>query len=631
MNGLVMDGVHRGWTYARVMPGRGLFILALFISHSGCVTPKITRTNPVDQSKAGDSSLDSLNESLAESGSPPSIPTFGDVANAPILSETTVSPLDIDSSSDLDHEGLIPPAPACFPQSKPHPPSLVARPILSQSSGGVSIAHSDFDAIRRAIDSAAFTNDDTLFPHVADKLVGENPTGLRSTDLLETDAETIADREKPFEYLLSTVDSKLKSNEKSEATEARLPRWMNLHVQATTVTQAHPSFKSPYVGPESFVPVEPSATSQTVTVYLAARFAKSTEVIFNPELITGQGLSNVFGIAAYPNGEMNRASTPQATPFIGRLLVRQVWGLGGVEEEIPDAFNQVAGTRDVDRVTLSVGKMAPTDIFDDNKYSHDPRTQFLDWALMYNSAWDYPADLRGYSYGGAIDLNRQDWALRYGVFAEPAVANQMSLDPRFLQAHGQVVELEERYRLKERSGKLRMLAYLNRAHMGSYAQSLAEMPVNPDIAATRDYRYKYGFGANLEQELEDDVGLFARLGWNDGHTESWAFTEMDSLASVGLSVMGSRWGRPQDQVGLAGVLGGLSSFHRAYLAAGGVGFQLGDGRLNYGLEKVVETYYRCELLRGIQLSTAIQGVENPGFNRDRGPVAIGTIRLHIEF
>ena len=208
---------------------------------------------------------------------------------------------------------------------------------------------------------------------------------------------------------------------------------------------------------------------------------------------------------------------------------------------------------------------------------------------MYNGAWDYPADLRGYSYGGTIDFNRQNWALRYGIFAEPTAANLLPLDPKFLQAHGQVVELAERYLVNKRPGKLRLLAYLNQAHMGSYRLALAEMPVNPDITQARAYRIKYGFAANVEQELTNDLGLFARLGWNNGQTESWAFTEIDSLVSGGLVIKGSRWRRPQDQVGIAVLASGLSPIHRTYLAAGGLGFQVGDGRLNYGLEEIIET------------------------------------------
>jgi hypothetical protein len=622
----------------RTMPNVALFVLTLFIfrSSAGCISTATVRSNPAIQSKVDDSSgtlADSANDSIPESPDlfvpSPSGPELKELTDVPapavdelpdrgaVVSTTTI-PIEV-SPSRIDNS---------VPLTESLP--FFSEPLVRTRSSVSSVDNTNDAHFSTSIGSGdlpVLASEGFLFSNIAARNSTSATTDIPPPAFWMNDAN----RDPPVVDSVSDVDSKLNSSLTNSIADSVLPSWMNLHVQATTVTQAHPSFNSPYVGAESFVPVEPSATSQTVTGYLAMRLAETTELIFDPELITGQGLSNVFGIAAYPNGEMNRASGQQAIPFIGRLFVRQVWGLGGAEEDVPEAFNQVAGTRNVDRVTLSVGKLAPTDIFDDNKYSHDPRTQFLDWALMYNAAWDYPADLRGYSYGGSIDLNRQDWALRYGIFAEPAVANQMPLDPKFLQAHGQVVEWEQRHQLKERPGKVRMLAYLNKAQMGSYALALAEMPVNPDITTTRDYRYKYGFGANFEQELFEDVGVFSRFGWNDGHTETWAFTEMDSLASAGLSVMGSHWGRAKDQVGVAGVLGGLSSYHRAYLAAGGVGIQLGDGKLNYGLEKVVETYYRCELRRGIQLSTAFQGVENPGFNRDRGPVAVGTVRLHFEF
>jgi high affinity Mn2+ porin len=311
--------------------------------------------------------------------------------------------------------------------------------------------------------------------------------------------------------------------------------------------------------------------------------------------------------------------------------LQQTFGLGGEQEKVEDAPNSIAGMRDISRVTLRIGKMASTDVFDDNRYSHDPRTQFLNWALMYNGAWDYPANVRGYDYGATLELNEKTWALRYGVWGEPTRANDPDIDPHFLKANGHAVELEERYTADDRPGKLRLLAYLNNAHMGNYRQALREMPIDPDIALTRRYRVKYGFGLNVEQELADDLGAWARLGWNDGHTESWAFTEIDATAAAGLVLQGKGWCRPRDQVGLALVANGLSNGHRDYLAAGGLGFALGDGRLRYGAEEIVETYYNWELRKGINVTFDFQGVEHPGYNKDRGPVAIAGVRVHFEY
>jgi high affinity Mn2+ porin len=250
---------------------------------------------------------------------------------------------------------------------------------------------------------------------------------------------------------------------------------------------------------------------------------------------------------------------------------------------------------------------------------------------MYNSAWDYPANVRGYTYGFAVDYNRKDWAWRYGIFAEPLIANGAPLDPRFVKANGQVTEWEGRWTINEHPGKVRLLAYLNRAHMGDYAEATEEMPVKPNVILTRAYRFKYGFGLSWEQEITKDLGVFARLGWNDGHTESWAFTAVDRTAVLGLALKGRCWCRPDDVVGLAGVINGISQDHRNYLAAGGLDFNIGDGRLRYGPEEILETYYDFQVIKGIFLTGTFQEVAHPAYNRDRGPVSVFTIRAHIEF
>ena len=248
------------------------------------------------------------------------------------------------------------------------------------------------------------------------------------------------------------------------------------------------------------------------------------------------------------------------------------------------------------RLAVIVGKFAAPDIADDNRYSHDPRTQFLNWALVYNGAWDYPANVRGYTYGVALDYNHsKNVSFSYAVMTVPLVANGGALDWHLNKAQGQVAEMERRYRLFGRPGAIRPMAYLNHAHMGDYNEALQLMPVDPDITKTRSYRYKYGFGLNIDQELTDDIGFFSRLGWNDGHTETWAFTEIDRTATAGLVMGGRQWCRPYDRVGLAGILNGLSGPHRDYLAAGGYGFIIGDGKLNYGLEQILEMYYAFQI------------------------------------
>jgi high affinity Mn2+ porin len=411
------------------------------------------------------------------------------------------------------------------------------------------------------------------------------------------------------------------------------PSWVSAHEQATVVTQMHNVFPSPYIGPNSLLPKEPASNSLTGTAFIAARLWESerhdTQLVFNPEVAGGNGFSHVMGIAAYPNAELTRVGVENPTPYIARLYIRQTFGFGGEREYAPDDINQVAGERDVRRLAVIVGKWAAPDIADDNRYAHDPRTQFLNWALVYNGAWDYPANVRGYTYGLAFDYNHsKNLSFSYGLMAEPLVANGAPLDPHFIKAQGQVLEMENRYELFKRPGTLRLMTFLNHAHMGNYNEALQLMPVDPVIQKTRSYRYKYGFGLSVDQELTDDIGVFGRLGWNDGHTETWAFTEIDRTASLGMVMGGRLWCRPYDQVGLAGVLDGISGPHRAYLEAGGLGFIIGDGKLRYGLEQVLEFYYDLQVRPGLVFTFDFQEVVNPAYNRDRGPVSIASIPVH---
>jgi high affinity Mn2+ porin len=413
------------------------------------------------------------------------------------------------------------------------------------------------------------------------------------------------------------------------------PEWYTAHEQATVISQVHGRFNSPYVGRNSLLPGGPASNSLTGTVFYGMRLWESerhdTQLLFNPEIAGGNGFSNVMGIAAYPNAELTRVGVPNPTPYIARLYLRQTFGFGGEREYAADDVNQVAGERDVRRLAVIIGKFAAPDIADDNRYSHDPRTQFLNWALVYNAAWDYPANVRGYTYGMALDYNHcKNLSFSYGLFAEPLVANGAPLDPHFLKAQGQVLEMERRWQIGEDQlpGAIRPMAYLNHAHMGNYNEALQLMPVNPVIQNTRSYRYKYGFGVSFDQALTQDVGFFGRLGWNDGHSESWAFTECDRTATAGFVMGGRKWCRPYDRVGTAGVVDGLSGPHRAYLAAGGYGFIIGDGKLSYAPECVWETYYAYQVKPGLIVTFDYQLICNPAYNSDRGPVSVVSCRVH---
>ena len=406
----------------------------------------------------------------------------------------------------------------------------------------------------------------------------------------------------------------------------------NLHAQSTVITQAHPPFHAAYSGPNSLVNDWDWETTYTATLFSGLRLWPGGAFYFDPEATAGGGLSEGLGLAGVPNGEVTRVGTRAVRVYTARLFLRQTFGLGGASTHVADAPGQLAAWQDSQRVTLTFGKLSVLDIFDNNTYSHDPRTQFMNWGLMANSAWDYPADTRGYTWGAAAEWTNEAWSWRAGGFLEPEQANGPHLESDITKASGEVTELEHDHELAGHPGALRLLAYWNQADMGHYRSAILLSPVNPDITQTRAAgSRKYGFGLNAEQELAADLGGFLRLGWNDGHTETWAFDEVDRTASVGLILRGRRWSRPDDTVGLAVLINGLSPDHRDYLAAGGNGFLLGDGNLNYGTEDIIETYYAVRLIKALTVTLDFQGFNNPGYNRDRGPVAVGSLRAHLEF
>jgi high affinity Mn2+ porin len=414
--------------------------------------------------------------------------------------------------------------------------------------------------------------------------------------------------------------------------DAKKDENFNIFGQGTVIADWHGPFRSPYSGPHSFQSVNEDRISETATLFMGLRVCDGGEVYFNPEIAGGRGDSDVFGIAAFPNGDISRVGAERPTPYVARLYLRQTIGFGGEQEKVESGPNQLAETRDVSRLTFTFGKMAATDWFDNNSYAHDPRGQFMNWALMDNVAWDFPADVRGYSLGGVIELNQKDWAIRYGIFAEPEVVNGAILESDFGKAHGQVAELEQRYQLRDHPGKIRWLLYLNRADMGNYREATNDPAFDLDITKTRSFSSKYGYGVNLEQELTKDLGTFLRWGWDDGQTETWAFTECDRTISLGLVLKGTQWNRKDDVIGTAVAIDGLSSPHRNYLAAGGLGFQLGDGKLNYASEVAFESYYDFKFQnKQIWVTPAVQLVGDPGYNQDRGPVVIGAVRIHAEF
>lgn len=417
-----------------------------------------------------------------------------------------------------------------------------------------------------------------------------------------------------------------------EMTSCQPPNPWSLHWQLTYNLQGCGTFPSPYEGANSFRSRRETRYSLTSTVFVGRRLWNGAEGYVDMEATAGGGLSGVVGLLSPPNGETYRVSAEAFRGYLARCYVRQTWNLGGTRQEAADSENQIAGFRPSKRLVLAAGKLSATDFFDKNAWAGDPRTQFNTWSLWANAAWDYPADTRGYTWGLILELAWDQWALRGGSFMEPALANGMSFDHRVSLAHGSALELEHRHLVAGRPGALRVLAYQNRADMGSYREALRMNPASPDIKATRQPgRTKWGVGFNLEQALTNHAGLFLRAGWNDGKTETWAFTEVDRTLSVGVSGDGTVWGRPDDSAGMGLAINGLSRDHRAYLAAGGLGFELGDGRLAYSQECLADAYYSWSLFKHAFVTVEIQRFLNPGANTARGPVTVCGLRLHVQF
>lgn len=406
-------------------------------------------------------------------------------------------------------------------------------------------------------------------------------------------------------------------------------KW-NIHVQNTDIIQGDLNVPAKYSGPNSFSTRGETNETVSLDISFGLRLWHGAEVHLDGLMWQGFGLSHTLGAAGFPNGEAFRVGVNAPNLNIPRAFIRQVIGFGGPQEEVADDALRLAGRQDVSRLTLTLGKMSAKDIFDNNAYANDPRTQFMNWSLMANGAWDYPGDALGFITGFAAELNQPKWALRYGFFQVPRVSNGVAIDGHFLDAWSMVTEFEHRHTIREHPGVIRVLASLERAHMGSYGDAAAgTRPA--DITASRQYRYKYGFGINLEQEITKDIGFFSRLGWSDGKNEAWVFTDVDRTASLGFRIKGSAWQRPDDVIGIAGVWNGISSVHRQFLAAGGTGILVGDGTLTYAGEKILETYYDFVVHKGVHLSFDYQYIANPAFNSDRGPVSVFAGRLHWEF
>ncbi|MDE2361200.1 MAG: carbohydrate porin [Hyphomicrobiales bacterium] len=407
----------------------------------------------------------------------------------------------------------------------------------------------------------------------------------------------------------------------------------SIHGQSTFVAQNAFAFPARYSGANSLSNAAQLRETFSATAFVGVRLPTGTELYYNPEPFQGFGLSGTHGVAAFPNNEAQKAGFNYPHYNSSRLFVRQVFGLGGETEKIEDGQNQVAGEYDVSRITLIAGKMSVPDFFDNNAYSHDARTSFMNWALVDAGAFDYAADQKGYTWGAVAELNQKRWAARAGYFLQPTEPNGNVFDTRLVRRGQYVGELEGRYTLPllDQPGKIRFTGWYSRAVAGSFDEAVYNPIYGGDITQTRRNRPEWGYVANLEQALTDDLGLFARWSWRSGTTEVVAWTDIDRSLSAGAVMKGTAWGRPQDKVGVAGVVSGLSGAYRRYLALGGLGLNIGDGALTYRRENALETYYAIGLAKWAVLTFDYQFVANPGYNADRGPVSIASVRFHTEF
>ncbi len=408
----------------------------------------------------------------------------------------------------------------------------------------------------------------------------------------------------------------------------------NLHFQQTVITQTHPGFSAKYSGDNSLSTNHETATSLTTTLFGGARLWKGAQAFFNPEMSGGAGFSKTLGAAGFPNGETFRVGSPEPKIYIARAYLTQRFSWGNEQDTSSDDNNQLAGLQSKRYFSITAGKFGMADFFDTNAFSHDPRTQFMNWSLMSNGAWDYPANTRGYVFGVYFNYHQPSWDLRFAVTMMSNTANGSVWDEKIGKANSQTLEFEKRYSfLGDKKGTVRVLAFNNNAKMGNYRQAISENPTAPDVVSTRNYgRNKLGFGLNADQHLSKDFGVFAKISYNDGRNETWAFTEIDRSISFGGVLAGTSWNRKLDEIGLAFVGNGISAAHRNYLAAGGYGFIIGDGALNYSPELIAELYYKLNAYQNkIYLTPDYQFILNPAYNKDRGPVHVFSIRAHVEF
>jgi high affinity Mn2+ porin len=404
------------------------------------------------------------------------------------------------------------------------------------------------------------------------------------------------------------------------------------HGQATIIGQYDPPFRAPYSGPQSLTPNQARETADA-TLYAGVRLWQGAEAWINPEIDQGFGLNGTFGVAGFPSGGAYKVGADFPYTRLPRAFVRQTIDLGGDVQQVDAGLNQFSGSHTSDRLVITVGKFSVVDVFDTNKYAHDPRSDFLNWTIADTGTFDYAADAWAYTVGAAAEWYQGPWTLRAGVFDMSTAPNQTALDPTFGQFQS-VGEIERQYSIWDQPGKVAVTGFLTRGRMGSFedAIQLAALTGGPaNIVAVRQYQSRGGISMNLEQQLMPNVGFFARAGLANGNIEPYEFTDVDRTVAAGLSISGKQWGRDDDTFGFAGVVNGITKVHQAFLNDGGLGILVGDGQLpNPGTERILETYYNFPVFAA-RVTLDYQLIVNPAYNRDRGPVSVLGIRLHSQY
>jgi hypothetical protein len=410
--------------------------------------------------------------------------------------------------------------------------------------------------------------------------------------------------------------------------------------QANIVFQWHPLFPAQYSGANSLTSEAQSATTHILTLYTGYELTHTTEVFADMEDATGGGIGSALGLAGYTDLDSVRTVQGIAlskAPYLARLMLRQIIPLSQERVKADRDEFHLAASLPARRIEFRIGKFDVVDFFDLNSFGSDSHLQFLNWTVDNNGAYDYAANTRGYTDGAILEYHDHWFSARFGEVLMPKVANGINLDADLFRARAENLELEARGEvIAHRAGTVRLLGYLNHADMGNYREAVIDFldhqTPTPDIIATRRQgRHKYGWGLNFEQEITSQVGVFGRLGWSDGHNESFAYTEDDRTFELGGFATGGWWHRHNDRAGVAFVANGIVAAHQLYLALGGLGFLLGDGGLTYGSEKILEGFYTTHLWRGFFASFDLQHINNPGYNQVRGPVTVTGLRFHAEF